>query len=80
MRLPAIIHLVDEDPIVAELEDLPDPSSQFVTLYNPRRRDGRTANFLDANVDTVLFAWHRISHIQLLPKADLEQVIGFVRE
>lgn len=80
MRLSAIVHLVEEDPLIGELEGLPDPTAQFVTLFNPRRRDGRTVGFLDANVDTVLFAWHRISHIQILPKANLEQVIGFVRE
>jgi hypothetical protein len=80
MRLSAIIHFVDEDPVLGELEGLPDPAAQFVTLYNPRRRDGRTATFLDANVETVLFAWHRITHVQLLPQANLEQVIGFVRE
>jgi hypothetical protein len=80
MRLSAIIHFIEEDPVVGEIEDMPDPSAQFLTLYNPRRRDGRTVAFLEPHVDTVLFAWHRISYIQLLPKVDLEQVIGFVRE
>jgi hypothetical protein len=80
MRLSAIIHFIEEDPVVGEIEGLPDPLAQFITIYNPRRRDGRTVTFLDPNVDTVLFAWHRISHIQLLPKADLEPVMGFVRE
>lgn len=80
MRLSAVIHLLDEDPIVGELEGAPDPSAQFVTVYNPRRRDGRTAPFLDGNVERVLFAWHRISHIQLLPEVDIEKVVSFVRE
>jgi hypothetical protein len=80
MRLSAVVQLIDEDPIVCELESMPDPSAQFVTALNPRRRDGRAVAFLDANVETVLLAWHRISHIQLLPQADLEKVIGFVRE
>lgn len=80
MRLSAIIQFVEEDPIVGELDGPPDPAAQFVTVYNPRRRDGRTVSFLDANVETVLFAWHRISSIQLLPQVDLERAIGFVRE
>jgi hypothetical protein len=80
MRLSAVIHLLDEDPIVGELESAPDSSAQFVTVMNPRRRDGRTVPFLDSNVDKVLFAWHRISHIQLLPEADLEKAVSFVRE
>lgn len=80
MRLSAIIQLLEEDPIVGELDGSPDPAAQFVTVHNPRRRDGRTVSFLDANVETVLLAWHRISAIQLLPQVDLERAIGFVRE
>ncbi len=80
MRLSAVIQLVGEDPIIGELEGVPDPAAQFVTVYMPRRRDGRAVAFLDSNVDQVLFAWHRISHIQLLPEVDLEKAIGFVRE
>jgi hypothetical protein len=80
MRLSAVIQLIEEDPIIGELESLPDPTAQFVTVFNPRRRDGRTVAFLDSNVDRVLFAWHRISHIQVLPDVDLERVISFVRE
>ncbi len=80
MRLSAVIQLIEEDPIIGELEGSPDPAAQFVTVFNPRRRDGRTIAFLDSNVDRVLFAWHRISHIQILPDVDLEKVISFVRE
>lgn len=80
MRLSAVIQLLEEDPIVGELEGIPDPSATFVVVFNPRRRDGRTVSFLDSNVERVLFAWHRISYIQLLPQADVEKVIGFVRE
>ena len=80
MRLSAVIQLIEEDPIIGELEGSPDPAAQFVTVFNPRRRDGRTIVFLDSNVDRVLFAWHRINHIQILPDVDLEKVISFVRE
>jgi hypothetical protein len=80
MRLPALIHLLDEDPILGELESTPNPAASFITVLNPRRRDGRPAPFLESNVEKVLFAWHRISYIQMLPEIDLEQVIGFVRE
>jgi hypothetical protein len=79
MRLSAIIHLLDEDPIMGELESAPD-GAPFVTVLNPRRRDGRPVSFLESNVERVLFAWHRISYIQMLPEVDLEKIIGFVRE
>lgn len=80
MRLSVVIQLLDEEPIIGELEGWPDPATQFITVYNPRRRDGRTVAFLDSNVERVLFAWHRISHVQLLPDVDLDKVVSFVRE
>ena len=80
MRLSAIIQLLEEDPIVGEVEGPVDPAAHFVTIYNPRRRDGRTVPFLDGNVETVLIAWHRIVAIQLLPQAEVAKAIGFVRE
>ncbi len=80
MRLSAIIQLLEEDPVVGEVEGPVDPAAHFVTVYNPRRRDGRTVPFLDANIETVLIAWHRITTIQLLPQVEVEKAIGFVRE
>ncbi len=80
MRLSVVIQLVDEEPVVGELEGMPDPSSLFVTVHAPKRRDGRAVEYLDSDVDKVLFAWHRISHIQILPEVGLEKAIGFVRE
>ena len=80
MRLSAIVQLLEEDPVGGELEGLPDPTAHVVAVYNPRRRDGRTVPFLEPNIETVLLAWHRISAIQLLPQAEVEKAIGFVRE
>ena len=75
-----IIQLLEEDPIVGELDGAPDPAAHFVTVHNPPRRDGRTVTFLDANVDTVLLAWHRTNAIQMLPQTSVEKAISFVRE
>ena len=36
-----IIHVVGEDPIYAEVEDLPKPTDQFLEFNNPKRRDGK---------------------------------------
>lgn len=80
MRLSAIIHLVEEEPLIGELDGLPDSHSQYVAVFNPRRRDGRTVPLLESGVTTVLFSWHRISHIELLPEVGFENVAGFVRE
>lgn len=80
MKLAAIIQMLEEDPILGELDGPPDPAAHFLTVCSPRRRDGRAVPFLEANVETVLIAWHRVSFVQLLPRAEVEKTIGFVRE
>lgn len=80
MRVPAVIYLTDEEPITGELDGVPDTSAQFIVVYHPRRRDGRTASFLEGNAETVLLPWHRIRHVQILAQGGLDNVIGFVRE
>ena len=80
MQLSVIIHFLDNDPIVGEVDELPNPSDQFMIVHNSRRRDGKAIPNLNDAVQTVLYPWHRISHVQLLPIADTENIIGHVRE
>ena len=80
MRKPVLIHLVDEEPIIGEVDALPDPTDQFMIIYQPRRRDGKKVPYLSDDVTMVLFPWHRIDMVQFLPVADFENIIGHVRE
>lgn len=78
--LTVIVHMVNEDPVVCEVERMPDPTDQFLLLQNPRRRDGTDVHYLDEDVTSMMVPWHRINFVQLMPSADVEEVIGFVRE
>lgn len=80
MRLSVIIHFIDSDTIVGEVDELPNPSDQFMIVQDPRRRDGKPIPNVNENVQTVLYPWHRIAFVQLLPIADTENIIGHVRE
>ncbi len=75
-----IVHISSEDPVVCELDEMPNPASLFITIHNPRRRDGKDIHYLDEDVTSMLIPWHRVNFVQLLPSADAEEVIGFVRE
>lgn len=75
-----IVHVNNEDPVVCEVEELPQPNSQFVTIHNPRRRDGTDVHYLDEDVSSVIFPFHRINFIQVLPSAEVDDIVGFVRE
>lgn len=75
-----IVHINSEDPIVGETKAIPETNAQFILLQNPRRRDGKDVHYLDEDVNTIVIPFHRINFIQILPTADSEEIIGFVRE
>lgn len=80
MRQSVILHLINDDPIIGEIDELPNFADQFMIVHDPRRRDGKKLSNLNDDVTTVIFPWHRIDFVQVLPVADIENVIGFVRE
>lgn len=81
MAYAAIIHLMNEDPIQAELEELPKPGDNCLYLLNPRRRDGKPVHYLDREAVQFIFPWTRITFVEILPSEEEEErVIEFFRE
>jgi hypothetical protein len=46
MAQTVIIHLVNEDPILAEVEDLDNLDGPVLECTNPRRRDGKQLHYI----------------------------------
>jgi hypothetical protein len=80
MAITVLLHLTGEDPVVGEIDELPAPTDATVTLNNPRRRDGKDLPYVQGNVVTVIWPVHRINFIEVMPTAEEEKLIGFVRE
>ena len=80
MAITVLVHLSGEDPIVGEIEALPTPADASITINNPRRRDGKDLAYVQSNVVTVIWPFHRINFIEVMPTAEEEKIIGFVRE
>lgn len=80
MAISIIIHINDTDPILCEVEELPNPNDQSLIVTGARRVDGKDLHYLAPGVTTVIFPMHRISFIELLPRDEEDQIIGFVRE
>jgi hypothetical protein len=74
------VHIAGDDPVVIEVEDLPNPSDQFVMGMNPQRRDGKEVSYILREVNQVIFPWWRINFVQILPSEEAEDVMTFVRE
>jgi len=75
-----IVHIHNEDPVLCEVDELPAPTDQIITVRNPRKRDGKDLTYVDARVTTVIWPISRINFIEVLPGEEEEQIISFVRE
>ena len=80
MTYTLILHILNADPVVGEVEELPDPSDNLVLINNPRMRDGKDVPYLAENVVTVLWPVDKLNFIEVLVSKDEEEIIGFVRE
>lgn len=79
MATTVIVHVMGEDPFLAEVEALPKPSDQSLTLLNPRRRDNKPLHYLERETISVIFPLHRINFVEITPSQDTEEVDLFFR-
>jgi hypothetical protein len=81
MAFTVLLHLQGTDPIVAEMEELPDPQSSYVLCSNPRARDGKNLVFIEPGCTRFMFPWHRISFVEAYPsEEDQAQTETFFRD
>ncbi|MBN1993975.1 MAG: hypothetical protein JW953_14845 [Anaerolineae bacterium] len=81
MPISVIVHVLNADPVLAEIEELPDPHANFITCTNPRARDGKALIYVDGQATRVMFPWHRISFVETLPsEEDQAEIETFFRD
>jgi len=80
MAMEVIIHLANEDPIVAEIEGWPDPTHHTLTFTNPRRRDGRALHYVTEGATSFIFPWERITFVEVMETLEEKEVVEFFRE
>lgn len=75
-----IVHFLNEDPIVGEVDSLPNPADTLVAIKNPRKKDGKDIPYIEPNVNIVVWPIARISFIEVVSSGSEEEIISFVRE
>lgn len=78
--LSLIIHIINEDPVMGEVDALPLPTDNLIVIKNPRRKDGKDINYLEPNVNTVIWPLQKINYIEIIPTGEEDEIISFVRE
>jgi hypothetical protein len=81
MAITVIIHVSNADAVMAEIEEMPNPTSNFLVCTNARARDGKNLIYIERDATRVIFPWHRISFIETLPsEEDQVQIESFFRD
>lgn len=81
MSKVVILHILNTEPILGEIDEMPEPTDNIITVHNPRHIDGKDLDYIQDQVDTVVWPIEKINFIEILPGDDEEEdIIGFVRE
>jgi len=80
MAIEVILHFQSADPILGEIDELPESTDTLLKITNPRQRDGKDLHYLNNNVVTVYWPTHQVTFIEILPSETEEQIVSFVRE
>jgi hypothetical protein len=75
-----LIHIMNEEAVVGEIESMPEPSDQVLIVNNARMRDGRDVSYLLPETDTIVYPWARIHCVEILPSEEEEEIVSFIRE
>jgi len=81
MAKTIVLHIVGEEPVLADIDEMPEPTATYVMCSNLRKRDGKPVNYVSPGAKTILFPWARISFLEIMVSTEESRdVIGFYRE
>jgi len=80
MSSSVIVHIRNAEPMLAEIDEMPQLTDVLLKLSNPRQKDGKDLIFLERNVVSVYWPWAEISFLEILPGDTAEEVVSFIRE
>jgi hypothetical protein len=81
MAIRVIVHLTNEDPILAEMEQMPDAGDTNITVFDPHREDGNPIHYLREGSAAVVFPMHRVSSLEVIAEDRVtEEEITFYRD
>ncbi len=75
-----ILHVANEEAIVGEVDEMPKMHDVMIAVKNPRRKDGKDLPYLEQHVTDVIWPISRINFIEVMPSAEEDDIISFVRD
>ena len=65
-----ILHILNSEPILGEIDELPAPTDNIITVHNPRHIDGKDVEYIQDQVATVIWPLEKINFIEIMPGED----------
>jgi hypothetical protein len=65
-----LLHIANQDALKIDVDDIPNPTDAVVIGKNPRDKADKEVNWLEDGVQTVIFPWHRITFVEVLPSEE----------
>jgi hypothetical protein len=75
MARTVIIHLLNQDPVVADIEGLPHENSAFIMFTNPRLRDEKNVGWATPGARAFIFPWSRVNFIEVMTSEEEERSV-----
>lgn len=81
MAVQVIVHVVNEEAFVAEMEEMPPQGASFIVIANPRSRENKTLQWAINGAIRFIFPLSRISFIEIMmSEADRAGIEPFYRD
>lgn len=81
MAIRVVVHVMNEDPFVADLEELPPANATYLYVKNPRTRDNKPVPWAAERLRAVMFPLARITFIEeVVTQADEREVERFYKD
>jgi hypothetical protein len=74
------VHLLNDEPFLLEVEDLPNTTDTIIIGKHPRKRDNKSVPFIMEEVTTVVLPLSRITFMEVMPSGEEEDIFKPFRE
>jgi hypothetical protein len=81
MAIQVIVHIVNEEAFVAEMEEMPSQGATYIVIANPRTRENKHVQWALNGAVRFIFPIARISFIEvMMSEQDREGIEPFFRD
>ena len=80
MSVRVIVHVANDDPFIADMEELPAASATHIYVTNPRSREGKPVAWNSGGTKGFIFPLWRVTFVEVMVTGeDIDSVKAFYK-